>query len=140
MARCKRKLTDISSNNTTSLTHFFLCLVFPTGHSGLDFTPPSWERTLDPKTPIIVVLHGLSGGDSINIRLRSLRHVTRILRIVRELHPRYSKYRMCTERVRWAGVQSLRNEFPWMCVAFLYISFRPFIDPTHDLLLSGPNG
>ncbi|KAF8323184.1 hypothetical protein DL93DRAFT_639381 [Clavulina sp. PMI_390] len=32
------------------------------GTIGLDFTPPSWERTVDPKMPIIVILHGLSGG------------------------------------------------------------------------------
>ncbi|KAF8329178.1 Alpha/Beta hydrolase protein [Cantharellus anzutake] len=32
------------------------------GTIGLDFTPPSYERPLDPKTPIVVVLHGLSGG------------------------------------------------------------------------------
>ncbi len=32
--------------------------------SGLDFTPPAEERTLKDETPIVVVLHGLTGGAS----------------------------------------------------------------------------
>lgn len=31
-------------------------------YSGLDFTPPAQERTLKDDTPIVVVLHGLTGG------------------------------------------------------------------------------
>ena len=31
-------------------------------YSGLDFTPPAQERTLKADTPIVVVLHGLTGG------------------------------------------------------------------------------
>ncbi|KDQ21371.1 hypothetical protein BOTBODRAFT_25808 [Botryobasidium botryosum FD-172 SS1] len=34
------------------------------GTLGLDFTPPSAEVDLDPMTPIIVVLHGLTGGSN----------------------------------------------------------------------------
>lgn len=32
------------------------------GTIGLDFTPPASERILDADTPVVVVLHGLSGG------------------------------------------------------------------------------
>lgn len=32
--------------------------------SGLDFAPPAEERTLEDETPIVVVLHGLTGGAS----------------------------------------------------------------------------
>ncbi|KAI0361988.1 AB-hydrolase YheT [Trametes cingulata] len=32
------------------------------GTIGIDFTPPAQERTLEDDTPIIVVLHGLTGG------------------------------------------------------------------------------
>ncbi|KAI0748022.1 AB-hydrolase YheT [Daedaleopsis nitida] len=32
------------------------------GTIGLDFTPPAQERTLEDDTPIVVVLHGLTGG------------------------------------------------------------------------------
>ncbi|KAA1471193.1 AB-hydrolase YheT [Dentipellis sp. KUC8613] len=32
------------------------------GTLGLDFTPPASERSVDDDTPIVVVLHGLSGG------------------------------------------------------------------------------
>ena len=30
--------------------------------SGIDLTPPAQERTLKEDTPIVVVLHGLTGG------------------------------------------------------------------------------
>jgi len=60
VAQCKPEI------NLGIQTRFNSSFLPPPGsdspHSGLDFTPPSWERTLDPKTPIIVALHGLSGG------------------------------------------------------------------------------
>ncbi len=31
-------------------------------NSGLDFTPPSREREVPDDAPIVVVLHGLTGG------------------------------------------------------------------------------
>ena len=36
--------------------------VFKSNFSGLDLTPPAAERTLADDTPIVVVLHGLTGG------------------------------------------------------------------------------
>ncbi|KAI9446477.1 AB-hydrolase YheT [Lactarius indigo] len=52
---------DFSAVNTLAYDRRLLC-VKDGGTLGIDFTPPTSERVIPEETPIIVVLHGLTGG------------------------------------------------------------------------------
>jgi uncharacterized protein len=96
----------------------------PTYHyvRGLDFTGPP---NVQDDTPVIVVLHGLTGSTIVIIMKRISDNAS--VRFARIIHQMCFSISLCPFESWWTGLSSLCCQFPWMFVHVPTCQFLSFL-------------
>ncbi len=98
--------------------------------SGIDSTPPAQERTLKEDTPIIVVLHGLTGGAVYSPEFGAYQCSYRGLQVPMShtsdpsspRHARPSSKAAWDIGELWSTFAGVSRSRPWACAASAFIS------------------